>query len=342
MKLNKTWLIITVSTLLTIICASCDSVPITGRSQFNIIPDSTMNQMAAEEYTKTIAESKKSTDAEQTAMVQRIGTRIADAVERYCRDNGMAGNVEGYKWEFNLLDDKQVNAWAMPGGKVVVYTGILPITQDETGLAVVMGHEIAHAIARHGSERMSQGLVAEMGGMALSQAISSQPAATQELFTQSYGVAANVAVILPYSRMHESEADRLGLIFMAMAGYNPEAAVAFWQRMASQPGNEEKPPEFLSTHPSDEKRIASIKSLIPEAMRYYKPTGQTVEAASTPTLTATPSTTTAGQEITTGVKPLPSAGASGGALKPVKPATQKNAQSTGKWQDVVYGSEKTK
>jgi predicted Zn-dependent protease len=337
MKLNKTWIVVAVSLLMTIICTSCDTVPITGRSQLNFIPDSTMNQMADEEYKKVLAESKKSTDAEQTAMVQRIGTRIADAVERYCRDNGMAGNVAGYKWEFNLLEDKQVNAWAMPGGKVVVYTGILPITQNETGLAVVMAHEVAHAIARHGSERMSQGLVAQMGGMALSEAISSQPSATQDLFMQSYGVAANVGFMLPYSRLHESEADRLGLIFMAMAGYNPEAAVDFWQRMASQPGNAQKPPEFLSTHPSDQTRIANIKSLLPEAMRYYKPAGQ---AANTPALTPIPSTgTTPGQEITTGAKAAPSAGA---ALKPIKPVPQKNAQSAGTWNDIVYGSEKKK
>jgi predicted Zn-dependent protease len=340
MKSNKTWLVFTVTLLLTILCASCDTVPITGRSQLNFIPDSTMNQMADDEYKKVLAESKKSTNAEQTAMVQRVGTRIADAVERYCRDNGMAANVAGYKWEFNLLEDKQVNAWAMPGGKVVVYTGILPITKDETGLAVVMAHEVAHAIARHGSERMSQGLVAEMGGMALSEAISSQPAATQSLFMKSYGTAANVGFILPYSRLHESEADRLGLIFMAMAGYNPEAAVDFWQRMASQPGNAQKPPELLSTHPSDQTRIANIKSLLPEAMGYYHPAGQAVNTTSSPALKPIPSTgTTPGQEITTGSKAAPSAGSS---LKPVKPAPKKNAQSAGGWNDIVYGSEKTK
>lgn len=339
MKLNRILIVFAVSALLTVICASCDTVPITGRSQLNFIPDSTMNQMASDEYKKVLAESKKSTDAEQTAMVQRTGTRIADSVERYCRENGMAANVAGYQWEFNLLEDKQVNAWAMPGGKVVIYTGILPITKDETGLAVVMSHEIAHAIARHGSERMSQGLLAEMGGMALSEALASKPAATQSLFMQSYGAAANIGFILPYSRLQETEADRLGLIFMAMAGYNPEAAVDFWQRMANQPNSAQKPPEFLSTHPSDQTRIAGIKSLLPEAMRYYNPTGQAANTAPAPALKPIPSTPTPGQEITTGAKPAPSAGSS---LKPVKPAPKKNTQTDGKWSDIVYGSEKTK
>jgi predicted Zn-dependent protease len=170
----------------------------------------------------------------------------------------------------------------MPGGKVVVYTGILPVTQNETGLAVVVGHEIAHVIARHGSERMSQGLLVNMGGMALSEAMASKPAATQQLFAQAYGMGANVAVILPYSRMHESEADRMGLVFMAMAGYNPQESVGFWQRMAAQPGNDQKPPEFLSTHPADNTRIANIKSYMPEAMGYYQPQGQVNQPVQTP------------------------------------------------------------
>lgn len=335
-------LIVAVSASLTVICASCDTVPITGRSQFNIIPDSTMNQMADEEYKKFLSENKKSTDPNQTALVQRVGLRIADAVERYCRENGMAENVKGYKWEFNLIDDKQVNAWAMPGGKVVVYTGILPITQNENGLAVVMAHEVAHAIARHGSERMSQGLVAEMGGMALSEAVASKPAATQELFMRSYGMAANVGVLLPYSRLHESEADHLGLIFMAMAGYDPHGAVDFWQRMADQANGANKPPEFLSTHPADQTRINSIKSRLPEAMQYYKPAGHAAQPAPTtsePAIKPIPSSPTPGQEITTGADTTSSAGP---ALKPIKPAPKTNNQSTGSWGDIIYGPNTTK
>jgi predicted Zn-dependent protease len=259
--------------LLTMVCASCSMVAITGRSQLNIIPDSTMNQMSLTQYQTFIKENKVSTNSTDNAMVQRVGLKIADAVERYCKQNGLEARVSGFKWEFNLIDSKEINAWAMPGGKVVVYTVILPVTQNETGLAVVMGHEIAHVIARHGSERMSQGLLVEMGGMALGEAMKAKPAATQELFMKSYASGANIAVILPYSRMHESEADRMGLVFMAMAGFNPQEAVGFWQRMAAQSSGE-KPIEFLSTHPADNTRIANIKSYLPEAMGYYQPQGQ--------------------------------------------------------------------
>jgi len=169
------------------------------------------------------------------------------------------------------VEDKQINAWCMPGGKVVVYTGILPVAQGEAGLAVVMGHEIAHAIAEHGNERMSHGLLAQFGGMALEEALSSQAGATKQLWMSVYGVGAQYGALLPYSRLQENEADRLGLIFMAMAGYDPNAAAPFWQRMASQKGGA-APPEFLSTHPSDATRIENIKRLIPEAMGYYKKT----------------------------------------------------------------------
>jgi len=203
--------------------------------------------------------------------VKRVGARIQDAVERYLATNGMSSRLADYKWEFNLVEDKAVNAWCMPGGKVVVYTGILPVTQGEAGLAVVMGHEIAHAIAEHGNERMSQGLLAQFGGMALAEALSEKPAATQQLWMAVYGVGAQYGAILPYSRLQESEADHLGLIFMAMAGFDPNEAISFWQRMASQKGGQ-APPQFLSTHPSDAARIEKIRQLIPEAMRYYTKT----------------------------------------------------------------------
>ena len=253
------------------VCASCSQVAITGRSQLNLIPDSTMNKMALTEYQTFLKDNKVSASASDNSAVQRVGLKIQDAVERYCRQNNMADRVSGFNWEFNLIESKEINAWAMPGGKVVVYTGLLPVTQNDTGLAVVMGHEIAHVIARHGNERMSQGLLVQMGGMAVSEALSTQPAATQQLFSQSYGLGTNVALILPYSRLHETEADRMGMIFMAMAGYNPQDAVAFWERMAKQTSTKDKPIEFLSTHPADSTRIANIKSCIPEAMRYYQP-----------------------------------------------------------------------
>lgn len=255
--------------LLGICLIACTTVPITGRQQLNIVPMSSMLSMSFQQYDQFLRENALSTDAEKTAMVKRVGNRISHVVEQYFIQNNLSGELKNYGWEFNLVENKEVNAWCMPGGKVVFYTGILPLTQDENGLAVVMGHEIAHAVAKHGNERMSQGLLAQFGGMALSEALHSKPAATQQLWMAVYGLGAQVGMILPYSRLHEYEADRLGLIFMAMAGYDPNTAVGFWQRMAAQKGGA-SPPEFLSTHPSDRKRIESIRSLIPEAMQYYQ------------------------------------------------------------------------
>jgi predicted Zn-dependent protease len=181
----------------------------------------------------------------------------------------MAKQLKGYRWKFTLVQDDAVNAWAMPGEKVVVYTGMLPITRDATGLAVVMGHEIGHAVAEHGNERMSQALIAQLGGLALSSALSRYPGKTQQIFMSAYGVGTQVGVLLPYSRLQESEADHLGLIFMATAGYDPRAAEDFWERMAAAKGGGSVP-EFLSTHPSDRTRIENIRRLIPEAMTYYR------------------------------------------------------------------------
>jgi predicted Zn-dependent protease len=202
-------------------------------------------------------------------MVKKVGVRIQGAVERYFKEQGMAAKLADYRWEFNLVEDKQVNAWCMPGGKVVVYTGMLPVAQNEDGLAVVMGHEIAHAIAEHGNERMSQGLIAQLGGVALSEALAARPAATKELWMSVYGAGAQYGAILPYSRMQESEADHLGLVFMAMAGYDPNHAATFWQRMSTQKGGKGQP-EFFSTHPSDATRIDNIKRLIPEVIKKYR------------------------------------------------------------------------
>ncbi len=248
---------------------SCSTVPLSGRSQLNLLPESELMAMSVTNYGDFLKENKLSANQEQTAMVKRIGSKIASAVDRYLNENGLGSRVADYKWEFNLVEEATPNAWCMPGGKVVVYSGILPITQTEAGLAVVMGHEIAHAIAEHGSERMSQGLIAEMGGMALATALQEKPEQTQMIWMTAFGLGSQVGVMLPFSRLHESEADHLGLIFMAMAGYNPEKAVAFWERMGSLKGGQ-SPPEFLSTHPSDGTRIANIKALLPEAMTYYK------------------------------------------------------------------------
>jgi|WetSurMetagenome_2_1015567.scaffolds.fasta_scaffold30417_2 predicted Zn-dependent protease len=247
----------------------CSTVPITGRKQLSLIPASQMQSLSYQQYGDFIKTAKLSTDQSNIALVRRTGTKIQAAVEQYFAQNNMSKELNGYSWEFNLVDDPQVNAWCMPGGKVVVYSGILPVTRDETGLAIVMGHEIAHAIAKHGDERMSQELVTQLGGMALQKAIETKPAATQQLFMTAFGIGAQLGVLLPYSRLHESEADRLGLIFMAMAGYDPNQAVPFWQRMAEM-SNGQKPPEFLSTHPSDDTRIKDIQKELPEAMKYYK------------------------------------------------------------------------
>lgn len=249
--------------------ASCGTVPVTGRSQLSLIPASTMMSMSYQQYGDFIKSNRLSSDQNKVMMVRSVGNKIKGAVERYFAQKGISDELRGYKWEFNLVESKDVNAWCMPGGKVVIYTGILPITRDETGLAVVMGHEIAHAIAEHGNERMSQGLLTQLGGIALSEAVKEKPAETQQLWMTAFGVGAQVGVLLPFSRLHESEADHLGLIFMAMAGYNPNEAVGFWQRMAALKGGQ-APPEFLSTHPSDETRIADIRKLLPEAMKYYK------------------------------------------------------------------------
>lgn len=247
----------------------CKTVPVTGRSQLNFIPSGEMQSMSYTNYKQFLAENKLSADAANTAMVKRAGQRIQKAVEQYMAQNNLSSQLNGFSWEFNLVENNEVNAWCMPGGKVVVYTGILPVVQNETGLAVVMGHEIAHAIANHGSERMSQQLAVQTGGTVLSTALSQKPALTQQIFLQAYNVGSNVGVLLPYSRLQESEADHLGLIFMAMAGYDPNQAVSFWQRMKAQGG--QKPSELLSTHPSDDRRIADIQKKLPEAMKYYKP-----------------------------------------------------------------------
>jgi predicted Zn-dependent protease len=251
--------------------AGCSEVGITGRRQFNIVPDSIVTSMAATQYSQFLSENEVSTGGKDAQMVQRVGERIRQAVDEYCRQYCEEDPFAGYQWEFKLVEDKAVNAWAMPGGKVVVYTGLLPVAQNEAGLAAVMGHEIAHVFADHGAERMSQQLLVQMGGIALSEALREQPEATQNLFVSSYGVGTQVALLLPFSRLHESEADRLGLIFMAMAGYDPREAVDFWQRMAEAGSGQGQPPEFLSTHPNYDTRISDIQALIPEAMEYYKP-----------------------------------------------------------------------
>jgi predicted Zn-dependent protease len=247
---------------------NCASVPLTGRRQLNFVPQSELLSMSTQNYQEVLRTSKLSSNKTQTSMVKRVGQKIQKAVETYMAQNKMSDKLRGYKWEFNLIDDPTVNAWCMPGGKVVVYTGILPITKDESGLAVVLGHEIAHAVANHGGERMSQELLVQKGEQVLSQVISVRNPENQAIFMKAIGTGAALGILLPYSRRHESEADHLGLIFMAMAGYDPHLAVDFWKRMATM-SQGQSAPKILSTHPPDSQRIRDIEKELPAAMKYY-------------------------------------------------------------------------
>ena len=251
---------------------ACSKNPLSGKSQLTLLPESELQSMATTEYqqflsTNRVVSGSNNRDAE---MVRRVGQRITRAVEAYYAERGMSDKLAGYKWEYNLVDDKAVNAWCMPGGKIVVYTGLLPVTQNEAALAAVMGHEVSHALLQHGNQRMSQGLLQQLGGVALSVAVANKPAETQNLFLGAYGAGTQVGVLLPFSRSHELEADRYGLIWTAMAGYNPQEAVALWERM-EKAGSGQNPPEFLSTHPTEGRRINELKKYMPEAMKYYKP-----------------------------------------------------------------------
>ncbi len=257
--------------LVMLLLAACAHVPVTGRNQLSLVSSQELIPQSEKAYREFLGKHKLCRDPDKVAMVKRVGNRIARAVEQYLAQNGKQDLIKGYNWEFNLVEDKQKNAWCMPGGKVVVYTGLLPICRDETGLAVVLGHEIAHAVANHAGERISQSMLLQMGGVALAAVVGSQTSISPRAVLDLYGLGANVGVMLPYSRMQELEADKLGLIFMAMAGYDPRKALDFWQRMDVAAKKAGRPPEFLSTHPSSVTRMQKIKEFIPEAMRYYHP-----------------------------------------------------------------------
>ena len=251
---------------------ACSTNPLTKKSQLTLLPESELQAMGSQQYqqflsTNRVVSASNNRDAE---MVRRVGQRITRAVETYYQQNAMADNLNGYKWEYNLVDDKAVNAWCMPGGKIVVYTGLLPISQNEAALAVVMGHEVSHALLQHGNQRMSQGLLQQLGGVALSVAVANKPAETQNLFLTAYGAGTTVGLLLPFSRNQELEADRFGLIWTAMAGYNPQEAIPLWERM-ERAAQGQKPPEFLSTHPTEGRRINQLQKFMPEAMKYYTP-----------------------------------------------------------------------
>jgi len=247
---------------------SCSTVPIIGRKQLNLLPESQMVSMSLTSYKEFLDTSVVLNSGESLKMVKNSGMKISNSVRKFMANNGLSDRLSTFAWEFNLVKDPSVNAWCMPGGKVVFYEGIIPVCKNESGVAVVMGHEIAHAVARHGNERMSQGLFSQLGGMALDIATKEQPEKTRNIFLGAYGIGTQVGVMLPFSRKHEYEADKLGLIFLTMAGYDPKEAIIFWERMAKMGGA--KVPEFLSTHPVSEKRIAALKKILPE-MEKYKP-----------------------------------------------------------------------
>ena len=247
--------------------SSCSTVPLTGRSQLAFLSNMELQPLVNEEYAKALKESEIVTTSTEGKQVVQVGEKMAVAVEKYLVEQGYADLVKDLDWEFNLLKGDQANAWCMPGGKVGFYTGILPITKNETGIAVVMGHEIAHAVASHANERMSTGLVVNFGFAALSAAAGQNPTLTQEIFLQSVGIGSELKM-LQFSRKHELEADRMGLIFMAMAGYDPREAPIFWDRMAASAG--QAPPEFLSTHPGPDRRAERLNARMPEALEYYQ------------------------------------------------------------------------
>ena len=250
---------------------SCTTVPLTGRKQLSLVNESEVMTMSLSQYDQFIKSNKISGNKAETERVRRVGGKIATAVEKYFKDKGLSSYLDGYKWEFNLVEDKSINAWCMPGGKVVVYTGILPLMKNDAQMATVMSHEIAHAVARHGNERMSEQLVAQGAGTALSVALATKPQQTQQLAMAAFGLGSQLGYMLPFSRTHEYEADEMGLYFMAMAGYDPNQSVDFWKTMAQN--STSKTPEFLSTHPLDQNRIAKITAKLPEAMKYYQPQG---------------------------------------------------------------------
>jgi predicted Zn-dependent protease len=246
----------------------CSTVPISGRKQMNLYPESTMISMSLTAYDDFLSQANVlGTHDSRARMVEEVGQKIASAVEQYMAEVKQEKRVEGFEWTFNTVDDPTVNAWCMPGGRIVFYTGILPVCEDEAGIAVVMGHEIAHAVARHGNERMSQGVLVYGAGATLDILTQEKPGLTRDILLQSYGIGSTLGT-LAFSRNHESEADKMGMIFMAIAGYDPSVAKDFWQRMSALGG--EKPPELVSTHPSDERRIKDIEDFLPQAMKYYQ------------------------------------------------------------------------
>ena len=261
-----------ITMIMILVLLSCATNPFTGKQTMALVPNSQLFPTAFQQYDQFLSENKIIEGTADAAMVKRVGQKIAVASERWLNANGYVGYLKDYKWEYHLVEDKAVNAWAMPGGKIVVYTGILPIAKGETGLAAILGHEVAHALANHGQQRMSAGMLQQIGAVVLNVAL--QDNKNQALFNDAYGIGSQVGVMLPFSRSHESEADSIGLTIMAIAGYNPEEAVALWKRMSAQ-SNGQAPPQLLSTHPSNDSRIANLEALVPKAKEEARKFGVT-------------------------------------------------------------------
>ncbi|MDY2586904.1 M48 family metallopeptidase [Winogradskyella aquimaris] len=246
------------------IVVSCATNPFTGKKTMAFVSNDQLFPSSFAQYNQVLSESKVITGTKDAEMITRVGQRIAVAAERYLNANGYQGYLDDYKWEYKLIESDQVNAWCMPGGKIAFYTGILPIAQNETGVAAIMGHEVAHALANHGQQRMSSGILQQAGGVAVAVATGNQSAEKQQMWMQAYGLASNVGGMLPFSRAHETEADKIGVYLMAIAGYNPDEAAELWKRMKAKSGGE-APPEFMSTHPSNDSRIKNLQELAPKA-----------------------------------------------------------------------------
>ncbi|EGV42475.1 M48 family peptidase [Bizionia argentinensis JUB59] len=265
--------------LAVILVASCATNPFTGNQTMALVSNDQLFPTAFQQYSQVLSENKIITGTSQSEMIKRVGQRIASSAERWLNANGYQGYLEGYQWEYNLIDDKSVNAWCMPGGKIAFYTGILPIAENETAIAAIMGHEVAHALANHGQQRMSAAYIQQ--GIALAGNVFIEDDKTRDIFNQSYGIGTEVGLMLPFSRSHETQADEIGLILMAVAGYNPSEAAELWKRMDANSGGQ-APPEFLSTHPANASRIENLTSLVSranaEAKKYgvasYRPLGK--------------------------------------------------------------------
>ena len=250
--------------LIVLLAIACATNPVTGKKTWALVSNSEIFASSFSQYGEFLKTNKVITGTTDAKRVETVGMKIKAAAEKLLKAKGTAGQLEGYAWEYKLVDSKEVNAWCMPGGKIVFYSGILPICKDEAGMATVMGHEVAHALANHGQQRMSAGLMQQLGAGVAQAAVGGKSAETQALVMQAYGVGTQVGGMLPFSRSHETEADEIGLTLMAIAGYNPETSVAFWERMSANSGGS-APAEIMSTHPSDATRIANLKKLIPKA-----------------------------------------------------------------------------